>query len=77
MLAGLTRETLLDLTVNAVPLAILLCLDALFWVVYPWPWDAWLVLWMHVLLVVPFVVLLVVSYVSGRVIQRDEAAAEG
>jgi len=69
---GLTRETLLDLTVNAIPLGILLFLDVLFWFVNPFGWDLWYVFWMHVLTLFPFTVLFVVTYVSGRVVQRDE-----
>ncbi|WP_336001043.1 DUF6684 family protein [Halorientalis halophila] len=75
-LLGLERETLLDLTVNAIPLGILLFLDVLFWFVNPWGWDLWFVFWSHVLTLVPFTLLLLLSYVSGRVIQRDEGKLE-
>ncbi|QPV61715.1 hypothetical protein I7X12_13250 [Halosimplex litoreum] len=71
----LTEETWLDLTVNFVPIGILAVLDVMFWVYNPWGWDLWFVFWAHVLTVVPLVLLTLLTYVSGRVIQRDERAA--
>jgi hypothetical protein len=76
----LTEETWLDLTVNFVPIGILAVLDVMFWVYNPWGWDLWFVFWAHVLTFVPLVLLTLLTYVSGRVIQRDERAgssAEG
>jgi len=73
---NLTEDTLLDLTVNFIPLGILAFFDALFWVFNPWGWDLWFVFWAHVLTVVPFVLLTVLTFASGRVIQRDERRVE-
>lgn len=70
---GFTRDTLLDLTVNVVPLGIILFFIVLFLVVTPWGWDPFPVLVSHGLLVIPFVSLALLTYVAGRVIQRDEA----
>jgi len=69
---GLTRHTLLDLAVNAIPVGILFVLDALFFVYNPWGWDLWFVFWMHFLTLFPLVLLVLLSYVSGTVVQRDE-----
>ena len=69
---GLTRHTLLDLVVNAIPVGILFVLDALFFVYNPWGWDLWFVFWMHFLTLFPLVLLVLLSYVSGIVVQRDE-----
>lgn len=71
----LTEETWLDLTVNFIPIGILAVLDVMFWVYNPWGWDLWFVFWAHVLTFVPLVLLTLLTYVSGRVIQRDERAA--
>ena len=68
----LTRETWLDLTVNLVPLGILAILDALFWVVNPWGWDPFIVGVAHFLTLFPLLLLALLTYVSGVVIQRDE-----
>ncbi|WP_415378760.1 DUF6684 family protein [Halosimplex sp. TS25] len=72
----LTDETWLDLTVNFIPIGILAFLDVMFWVYNPWGWDLWFVFWAHVLTFVPLVLLTLLTYVSGRVIQRDEQRAE-
>lgn len=68
----LTEETWLDLTVNIIPLAILAFMDAMFWIINPWSWDPLIVFFWHFLTIFPFLVLAVVTYLSGRVIQRDE-----
>jgi len=71
-LLGLTDDTLLDLTVNLVPVGILLGLDVMFFVLNPWGWDLWFVFWMHALTLFPLALLLILTYVSGTVVQRDE-----
>lgn len=68
----LTGETTLDLVVNWIPLAILLFFSALFVVVNPWGWDPFVIGIAHFLTLFPFVVLAVLSYVSGLYVQRDE-----
>lgn len=69
---NLTKETWLDLTVNLIPLGILAVLDALFWVVNPWGWDPLMIVVSHFLTLFPLVLLALLTYVSGSVIQRDE-----
>ena len=69
---NLTKETWLDLTVNLVPLGILAVLDALFWVVNPWGWDPFVIAVSHFLTLFPLVLLALLTYVSGTIIQRDE-----
>ncbi|PSQ20924.1 hypothetical protein BRD06_11855 [Halobacteriales archaeon QS_9_67_15] len=73
---SLTEDTLLDLTVNFIPLGILAFFDVLFWIFNPWGWDPWFVFWAHVLTIIPFVLLTILTFVSGRVIQRDERRVE-
>jgi len=73
---NLTKDTLLDLAVNFIPLGMLAFFDALFWIFNPWGWDLWFVFWAHVLTVIPFVLLTVLTFVSGRVVQRDERRVE-
>lgn len=72
----LTEDTWLDLTVNLVPLGILAFFDVLFWIFNPWGWDPWFVFWAHVLTLVPFVLLTILTYVSGRAIQGAERHTE-
>lgn len=69
---NLSHETLLDLTVNAIPIGILFFMDVLFIVYNPWGWDPWFVFWAHFLTLFPLVNLLLLSYVSGLFVQRDE-----
>jgi hypothetical protein len=73
---NLTEDTLLDLAVNFIPLGMLAFFDVLFWIFNPWGWDLWFVFWAHVLTVIPFVLLTVLTFVSGRVVQRDERRVE-
>lgn len=72
----ITRETWTDLIVNLIPLGILAAMDVLFWVVNPWGWDPWIIFWSHFLTIFPLLALLLLTYVSGYVIQRDEGRAE-
>lgn len=67
-----TSETLLDLTVNFIPMGILLGMELLFFAYNPWGWDPWFLFWMHFLTVFPLLMLILITYVSGRIIQRDE-----
>ena len=69
---NLTEETWLDLTVNLVPLGILAFMDALFWVFNPWGWDPLMIVVSHFLTLFPLVLLAILTYVSGAIIQRDE-----
>lgn len=72
----ITRETWTDLTVNLIPIGILVGMDVLFWVVNPWGWDPFIVGLAHFLTIFPLLCLLLLTYVSGYIIQRDEGRAE-
>jgi hypothetical protein len=71
----LTGETWLDLTVNLIPIGILIGMEILFFAVNPWGWDPWIMFGMHFLTLFPLVLLLLLTYVSGRIVQRDERRA--
>lgn len=73
-LTALTTETLLDVTVNVVPLVILLVFILLFLVYHPWGFTPLLVsAFMFVTMLVAFGVLAIVTYVAARAIQASEA----
>lgn len=69
------RETLLDLTVNIVPLGIIVFFILVFLLVSPWELDPFVTAISMGLLVVPFAVLALVTFVSGRAVARDEKSA--
>jgi hypothetical protein len=69
------RETLLDLTVNIIPLGIILFFVLVFLFVNPWGFDPFVAAISIGLLVVPFVLLALLTYVSGRAVARDEKSA--
>lgn len=69
------RETLLDLTVNIVPLGILTFFILVFLFASPWELDPFVTAISIGLLVVPFAVLVLVTFVSGRAVARDEQSA--
>lgn len=66
------RETLLDVAVNAVPMAILVFFIGLFLVYMPFPPDTLAFVINHGLTIVPLLSLAVLTYVSAKVISRDE-----
>jgi hypothetical protein len=66
------RETLLDLTVNVIPLGIILFFVVLFLLIRPWEQNLFLTVVSMALLVVPFVSLTLLTYLSGRVIAGAE-----
>lgn len=66
------RETVLDLVVNVIPLVIILFFIPLFFFFDPFGSDVVAVFFSQLLLVVPFVVLAVVTYYSGRIIAETE-----
>lgn len=68
------RETLLDLTVNVVPLGIILFFVFVFLIIRPWEPDFFVTLISMALLVVPFVSLAFLTYLSGRTIAKAEQA---
>ena len=71
----ITRETWTDLIVNLIPIGILIGMDLLYWVVNPWGWDPFIIAIAHFLTIFPLLCLLLLTYVSGYVIQRDEGKA--
>ena len=70
------RETILDLTVNIIPLGIILFFVAVFLLVRPWGPNLYMEVVSMGLLVIPFVALAALTYYSGRIISRDEAGGE-
>lgn len=70
------RETLLDLTVNVIPLGIILFFVVVFLLITPWRPDPFTQLISMGLLVVPFVALAFLTYISGRAIAQDEEKEE-
>lgn len=72
MVVSLTRETLLDLSVNLIPLGMLVVFVALFLVYSPWEGGGFELGVSIALTVIPFVFLALITYVSGAVIQKEE-----
>lgn len=70
------EETLLDLTVNAIPLAILLFFVVLFVVLNPFGTDLVATMLQFSIVIVTFLALAVLSYYSGKAIQESEEALE-
>lgn len=68
----LERETLIDLVVNAIPIAMLAFFSLMFALFDPWGWDPFSIVVTHFLTLFPLAVLVLVTYVAGRVVQRDE-----
>lgn len=66
------RETLLDITVNIIPMGILLFFVILFVVIHPWEFDPFYAVIQHGLTIFPFLVLVLVTYISAKLISRDE-----
>lgn len=71
----LEKETLIDLIVNVIPIAMLAFFSLMFALFDPWGWDPFTILMTHFLTLFPLVVLVVVTYVAGRVVQRDEGGS--
>lgn len=70
------EETLLDLIVNAVPLAILLFFILVFAVLNPFGSDPVTTALQFSIMIVTFVALLILTYYSGKAIQESEEALE-
>jgi hypothetical protein len=68
------RETLLDLTVNIIPLGIIGFFLVLFLIKDPWGWDGLTNIIMIGLHIVPFVSLAALTYISGKAIAGSERA---
>ncbi|WP_138005403.1 DUF6684 family protein [Halalkalirubrum salinum] len=66
------KETLLDLTVNFIPLGIILTFIAVFAVVSPWGFDIRASGIMYAVMIIMFTALGVLTYLSGKAIAGDE-----
>lgn len=73
MLEWLSRETVVDVSINAVPVLILAYFAVLFEVASPWSFEPLSVVLTHTLTLFPLVVLVVATYFVARVIERDAA----
>ena len=76
MLEWVRRETLLDVSINFIPIVILLLLDLLFLVVYPWQRGTVSSIGTHVLTLFPVVVLAFATYHASRAIELDAAGKQ-
>lgn len=70
------RETLLDLSVNIIPLGIIAFFLVLFVVVPSFGFDPWVTGVQLALLIIPFVGLAVLTYYSGKAIAKAEQQTE-
>lgn len=75
MLDWLTRETVIDVSINAVPVFILGYFTVLHGVGSPWEFRPLAVFFMYVLTLFPLVLLVVATYYAARAIERDAARA--
>lgn len=71
-LLGFERETLLDLTVNVIPMGIILFFVVGFGVVPSFGVDPVITSVQYSLLVLPFIGLAVLTYYAGKAIERAE-----
>lgn len=65
------RETLLDLSVNFIPLAILAFFFGLYFVVNPWGFDPLFSTLQFGIIGTILIALLILTYVSGKAVERD------
>jgi hypothetical protein len=70
------KETILDLTVNIIPLGIIAFFVVVFAVFDPFGFDFLASSIMYGLLIVPFIALAILTYVSGKAIAGDEKRSE-
>lgn len=70
------RETLLDITVNLIPIGILAFFVVTFLVYTPFPPNLFAFLISHFLTIFPLVLLALLTYVAAKVIARDERKLE-
>lgn len=73
----LDRDVLLDLSVNVIPLVIILFFVGLFLVITPFGIDADATAIQMALLIAPFGALAVLTYYAGKAIVRDEEHLDG
>lgn len=70
------RETLLDLTINMVPIGIMVFFIGAFALVNPFGWDAIVSTLQFGIMIVTTVLLLLLTYYAGKVISEAEAEME-
>lgn len=75
--APFDRDTLLDLSVNIIPLGIIAFFVVLFVVAAPFGLDTGPTVVQLALLIAPFGVLAVLTYYAGKAVSRDEAELDG
>ncbi len=66
------RDTLLDLTVNFIPLGILALFVGMYIILNPWGWDSLFSTLQFGLITLMFIALGVLTYLSGKAIETDE-----
>lgn len=66
------RETMLDLSVNIIPLGILVFFFGLYIFANPWGFDAVFSTIQFSIMGLILIALLVVTYLSGKAVERDE-----
>lgn len=66
-------DTLFDVSVNLIPIAILLCFVVLFAVITPWPSNLLLFAVGHALTIIPIVLLALLTYVAAKAFTRSES----
>lgn len=71
MLDWLSRETAVDVSINAAPVLMLTYFAVLFEVASPWEFELLTVVLTHTLTIFPLIVLLFATYFVARVIERD------
>jgi uncharacterized sodium:solute symporter family permease YidK len=71
------RETLLDLTVNVIPLVILFAFIAIFLILSPFGFDSVLSSIQFAIMGAMFVALAILTYYSGKAISSAEKEMEG
>jgi len=78
-LSWLDRDTVLDVTVNLIPLVILAFFAVLYTLVQPWEFDPAMFVIMHFLTLFPFLLLVILTYSprkSSRVTSDDSKVAD-
>jgi len=75
--ATYNRATLLDISVNVVPILIIVFFVVLFLVINPWGYDPWMLAVSHGLMVIPIVGTAYLTYIAAGVITRDERERGG
>jgi len=70
------RDTMLDLSVNVIPIGILLCFVLLFAVFSPFPGDSVVLLVQMSIMIITGIALAILTYYSGKAITRDERATD-